>query len=70
MKKRKEKGYLSKTKALLIVLFIPVAVTVFTLTAIIWVSISNPDFFENRQIRLWRFDSQNDNSRQNTSQSI
>lgn len=45
-----------KAKALLIVLFIPVAVTVFTLTAIIWTSISNPNLlkksasaiFENR----------------------
>ena len=32
-----------KKKAMLIVLLIPVAVVVFTLTAIIWVSITNPD---------------------------
>ena len=31
---------------MLIVLFIPVAVTVFTLSAIIWVSISNPDLLK------------------------
>lgn len=54
--KQKKRKLTMKAKALLIVLFIPVAVTVFTLTAIIWTSISNPNllkksastFFEQR----------------------
>lgn len=44
--KRKKRRFTKKAKALLIVLFIPVAVTVFTLTAIIWTSISNPDILK------------------------
>lgn len=35
-----------KTKALLIILFIPVAVTVFTLSAIVWTSINHPDLLK------------------------
>ena len=44
--KRKKRKLNMKGKALLIVLFVPVAVTVFTLTAIIWASISNPDLIK------------------------
>jgi len=54
--KNKKRRLTMKAKALLIVLFIPVAITVFTLTGIIWSSISNSDllkksastFFEHR----------------------
>ncbi len=42
MKKRKNKGLSMKTKGLLIILLIPVAVTLFTITAIIWTGIQNP----------------------------
>lgn len=42
----KKKRLSFKTKALLIVLFIPVAVTVFTLTAIVWTSINHPDLLK------------------------
>lgn len=43
MAKKKNKGLSNKTKALLIILLIPVAVTVFTLTAIIWTGLQNPE---------------------------
>lgn len=46
MKKRKRKGLSLKTKALLIILLVPVAVTVFTISAIIWTSINNPDLLK------------------------
>lgn len=44
--KKKRKGLSMKTKALLIILFIPVAVTVFTLSAIVWTSINHPDLLK------------------------
>lgn len=44
--KRKKRKMTVKAKVLLIVLFIPVAITVFTLTAIIWTSISNPNLLK------------------------
>lgn len=56
--KHKRKEMSLKTKALLIVLFIPVAITVFTLTAIIWTSISNTDFLKKSASAL--FDNQNE----------
>jgi peptidoglycan LD-endopeptidase LytH len=56
--KHKKSGMSLKTKALLIVLFIPVAVTVFTLTAIIWASINNTDFLKQSAYAL--FDNQNE----------
>lgn len=43
MTTKKNKGLSNKTKALLIILLIPVAVTVFTLTAIIWTGLQNPE---------------------------
>lgn len=43
MAKKKNKGLSNKTKALLIILLIPVAVTVFTFTAIIWTGLQNPE---------------------------
>ncbi|WP_203248793.1 lytic transglycosylase domain-containing protein [Sporosarcina beigongshangi] len=43
MAKKKNKGLSMKVKALLIILLIPVAVTVFTLTAIIWTGLQNPE---------------------------
>jgi peptidoglycan LD-endopeptidase LytH len=56
--KHKKSGMSLKTKALLIVLFIPVAVTVFTLTAIIWASINNTDFLKQSAYAL--FENQNE----------
>lgn len=56
--KHKKSGMSLKTKALLIVLFIPVTVTVFTLTAIIWASMNNTDFIRNSASAL--FDNQNE----------
>ena len=56
--KQTKKRFSFKTKALLIVLFIPVAVTVFTLTAIIWASISDSDFLRKSASAL--FDNQNE----------
>lgn len=44
MKKKKRKGLSFKVKAMFIILLIPVAVTVFTLTAIIWTGLNNPEF--------------------------
>ncbi|WP_318614582.1 lytic transglycosylase domain-containing protein [Sporosarcina sp. YIM B06819] len=43
MVKKKNKGFSIKAKALLIILLIPIAVTVFTLTAIIWTGLQNPE---------------------------
>ena len=43
MKKQKRKGLSMKVKAMLIILLIPIAVTVFTLTAIIWTGLKNPE---------------------------
>jgi peptidoglycan LD-endopeptidase LytH len=43
MKKRKTKGLSIKAKAIFIILLIPIAVTVFTLTAIIWTGLKNPE---------------------------
>ena len=43
MKKQKRKGLSIKVKAMLIILLIPIAVTVFTLTAIIWTGLKNPE---------------------------
>jgi peptidoglycan LD-endopeptidase LytH len=43
MAKKRNKGLSMKVKALLIILLIPVAVTVFTLTAIIWTGLQNPE---------------------------
>jgi peptidoglycan LD-endopeptidase LytH len=56
--KHKKSGMSLKTKALLIVLFIPVTVTVFTLTAIIWASINNTDFLKQSAYAL--FDNHNE----------
>ncbi len=56
--KHKRKRISFKTKALLIVLFIPVAVTVFTLSAIIWASMGNTDFLKKSAYAL--FDNQNE----------
>ena len=56
--KHKSKRISFKTKALLIVLFIPVAVTVFTLSAIIWASMGNTDFLKKSAYAL--FDNQNE----------
>lgn len=46
MKKRKKKGNSVKLKAWLIVLLIPIAVTVFTLTAIIWTGLKHPEIIK------------------------
>ncbi len=43
MTKKKNKGLSMKVKGLFIILLIPVAVTVFTLTAIIWTGLQNPE---------------------------
>ena len=43
MKKRKNKRLSMKVKAILIILLIPIAVVVFTLTAIIWTGLNNSD---------------------------
>lgn len=43
MKKQKSKKLTVKAKAMLIILLIPIAVTVFTLTAIIWTGLKNPE---------------------------
>lgn len=44
MKQKKRKGLSIKVKALLLFLLIPVAVTIFTLTAIIWTSLNDSEF--------------------------
>lgn len=44
MKQKKRKGLSIKVKAMLLFLLIPVAVTVFTLTAIIWTSLNDSEF--------------------------
>lgn len=44
MAKGKRKRMSNKTKGLLIILLIPIAVTVFTLTAILWSSLKDSDF--------------------------
>lgn len=46
MKKRKQKGVSMKLKGFLILLLIPVAVTLFTLIAIIWAGIQNPELLK------------------------
>lgn len=56
--KHKRKKMSFKTKGLLIVLFIPVAITVFTLSAIIWASLGNTDFLKKSAYAL--FDNQNE----------
>ena len=43
MKKHKRNGLSIKMKAMFIILLIPIAVTVFTLTAIIWTGLKNPE---------------------------
>ena len=43
MKKQKRKGLTIKKKALLIILLVPIAVTVFTLTIIIWTGLNNSE---------------------------
>lgn len=47
MAKRKRRSLSNKTKIWLIILLIPVAVTVFTLTTILWVGLKNTDFLRN-----------------------
>jgi len=55
-KKRKpNKGLSMKTKAILIVLLVPVAVTLFTLTAIIWTGIQNPELIKKSASGLMDF---------------
>jgi len=44
--KKKKKGLSIKTKIFMIVLLIPVAVTTFTLSAIIWTGIQNPELIK------------------------
>ncbi|CAM3043372.1 lytic transglycosylase domain-containing protein [Filibacter tadaridae] len=46
MKKRKKRGLSIRVKALLIILFIPTAVIIFTLTAIIWTGIKSPELIK------------------------
>ena len=46
MKKQKRKGFSIKVKAMLIILLIPIAVTVFTLTVIIWTGLKNPELIK------------------------
>jgi membrane-bound lytic murein transglycosylase B len=46
MKQKKRKGLSIKVKAMLLFLLIPVAVTVFTLTAIIWTSLNDSEFIK------------------------
>ncbi|AMQ06435.1 MULTISPECIES: lytic transglycosylase domain-containing protein [Sporosarcina] len=43
MKKQKRKGLSIKMKAMLIILLIPITVTIFILTAIIWTGLNNPE---------------------------
>lgn len=47
MAKRKRRSLSNKAKVWLIILLIPVAVTVFTLTTILWVGLKNTDFLRN-----------------------
>ena len=46
LKNRKNKKLTMKAKAMFIILLIPVAVTVLTLTAIIWTSLKNPEIIK------------------------
>ncbi|MFS0575045.1 lytic transglycosylase domain-containing protein [Sporosarcina sp. 179-K 3D1 HS] len=55
MKKRKKKGISMKLKAMFIVLLIPIAVTVFTLTAIIWTGIKHPEIIKKSASTLLDF---------------
>ncbi|MGG0668135.1 lytic transglycosylase domain-containing protein [Sporosarcina koreensis] len=53
--KKKKKGLSIKTKILMIVLLIPVAVTTFTLSAIIWAGIQNPELIKKSASTLLEF---------------
>ncbi|MFS0687845.1 lytic transglycosylase domain-containing protein [Sporosarcina sp. 179-K 8C2 HS] len=55
MKKKKKKGLSIKTKIFMIVLLIPVAVTTFTLSAIIWTGIQNPELIKKSASTLLEF---------------
>ncbi|MDW0114822.1 lytic transglycosylase domain-containing protein [Sporosarcina saromensis] len=46
MKKRKQKKISNKTKLFMIILLVPIAVTTFTLSAIIWTSIQHPELIK------------------------
>ncbi|WP_432358951.1 lytic transglycosylase domain-containing protein [Sporosarcina sp. UB5] len=53
--KKKKKGLSVKTKVFMIVLLIPVAVTTFTLSAIIWTGIQNPELIKKSASTLLEF---------------
>ncbi|WP_252503380.1 lytic transglycosylase domain-containing protein [Sporosarcina sp. Marseille-Q4943] len=53
--KKKKKGLSIKTKLFMIVLLIPVAVTTFTLSAIIWTGIQNPELIKKSASTLLEF---------------
>ncbi|MFC5603322.1 lytic transglycosylase domain-containing protein [Sporosarcina koreensis] len=53
--KKKKKGLSIKTKIFMIVLLIPVAVTTFTISAIIWTGIQNPELIKKSASTLLEF---------------
>lgn len=55
MKKKKKKGLSVKTKLFMIVLLTPIAVVTFTLSAIVWTGIQNPDVLKKSASTLLEF---------------
>lgn len=53
--KKKKKGLSIKTKIFMIVLLIPIAVTTFTLSAIVWAGIQNPELIKKSASTLLEF---------------
>lgn len=53
--KKKKKGLSIKTKIFMIVLLIPIAVTTFTISAIIWTGIQNPELIKKSASTLLEF---------------
>ncbi|MEZ7173099.1 lytic transglycosylase domain-containing protein [Sporosarcina sp. OR05] len=55
MKKRKQKKISNKTKLFMIILLVPIAVTTFTLSAIIWTSVQHPELIKKSASTLLEF---------------
>lgn len=55
MKKKKRKGLSNKTKIIMIILLLPVAVTTFTLAAIVWTTVQHPELIKKSANTLLEF---------------
>ncbi|MHC8516633.1 lytic transglycosylase domain-containing protein [Sporosarcina sp. ITBMC105] len=55
MKKRNQKKISNKTKLFMIILLVPIAVTTFTLSAIIWTSVQHPELIKKSASTLLEF---------------